>query len=185
MYLVFAGRIGSLTHISISKVILDSYHQAAVSEAPITEAAQPELVLISANTETALKEQISRHQEYILSNSRLTSDIAYTCALHREHLPYRSYLVVENGEFVELAPGFKASQTVLVVNMVFGGQGAQWPEMGKELILADRQFREDILKMDRVMKGLKFPPDWNLTGTYYFLHRLKSTCLLSISQMNS
>jgi hypothetical protein len=36
--------------------------------------------------------------------------------------------------------------------------------MGKELILYDPDFRNDILKMDRVLKTLSHPPNWNMMG---------------------
>jgi len=46
--------------------------------------------------------------------------------------------------------------------MIFSGQGAQWPGMGKELIATDPEFRKDIFAMDRILQGLKYPPDWTI-----------------------
>jgi acyl transferase domain-containing protein len=94
----------------------------------------------------------------------MISDIAYTRAVRREHLPHRSFSIVDNGEFIETAGGLKASQNAPTITMVFGGQGAQWPQMGRELLLSDHDFRDDILNMDHIMKGLKYPPTWNLMG---------------------
>jgi acyl transferase domain-containing protein len=146
-------------------VILQSFARAGPSIGKGVTATTPELLLLSANTETSLKEQIRQHQEYIQPNSALVSDIAYTRAVHREHLPHRAFSIVENGNFTETSGGLKTSQTPLAVTMVFGGQGAQWPEMGKELILTDRDFRADILKMDQIIKGLRFhASEWNLIG---------------------
>jgi malonyl CoA-acyl carrier protein transacylase len=51
--------------------------------------------------------------------------------------------------------------------LVFSGQGAQWPGMAKELIENDKPFRDDLVKMDQVLKGLEFPPSWNLTGNNF------------------
>ncbi len=116
-----------------------------------------------------MKEQISRYQEYIRINPDITSNVSYTLALHREYLPHRAFAIVEKGEVVEIAAGLGAPQALSTITMVFGGQGAQWPEMGKELILSDAHFRKDILNMDRIMKGLKFPPEWNLIGGYLCL----------------
>lgn len=48
--------------------------------------------------------------------------------------------------------------------MVFNGQGAQWPEMGKQLFETDACFREDVLKMNDILKSLMHPPSWNLQG---------------------
>jgi len=47
---------------------------------------------------------------------------------------------------------------------VFSGQGAQWPEMGKDLFDQDRGFRDDIEEMDRVLQSLRHPPTWTIAG---------------------
>jgi malonyl CoA-acyl carrier protein transacylase len=51
--------------------------------------------------------------------------------------------------------------------LVFSGQGAQGPGMAKELIENDKLFRDDLVKMNQVLKGLEFPPSWNLIGNYF------------------
>ncbi|KAF9870424.1 hypothetical protein CkaCkLH20_12091 [Colletotrichum karsti] len=56
----------------------------------------------------------------------------------------------------------KASSTEPPVVMVFSGQGAQWPEMGKDLFHADQAFRDDIRKMDSILKSLIHPPSWTI-----------------------
>jgi acyl transferase domain-containing protein len=85
--------------------------------------------------------------------------------VRREQLPHKAFAIVENGDFVETSTGLKTSQNAPAITMVFSGQGAQWPEMGKELILSDHGFREDILKMNQIIKSLRFhAPEWNLTG---------------------
>jgi acyl transferase domain-containing protein len=48
--------------------------------------------------------------------------------------------------------------------MIFSGQGAQWPEMGKDLIQIDPRFREDIRAMDDILQSLNYPPDWKIDG---------------------
>jgi len=146
-------------------VILQSFARAETSIRKGVTTTTPELLLLSANTETSLKEQIRQYQEYIQPNSALVSDIAYTRAVHREHLPHKAFSIVENGDFTKISGGLKISQNFPRVTIVFGGQGAQWPEMGKELILTDRDFRADILKMDQIIKGLRFHASkWNLIG---------------------
>ncbi|KAH8650845.1 hypothetical protein BGZ60DRAFT_534031 [Tricladium varicosporioides] len=143
-------------------VILESFTGTEISTQAVAIGGKPELLLFSANTEISLKEQVRLHQEYIRSNSAKSSDLAYTRAIHREHLPHRAFALMENGEFTEISSGLKASHHAPAFNMVFSGQGAQWPEMGKELILTDHNFRVDILKMDQILQGLKLPPKWNL-----------------------
>jgi acyl transferase domain-containing protein len=144
--------------------------------ANIATVAKPELLLFSANTETSLNEQIRLHQEYIRSNPSIVSDIAYTRSVHREHLPHRAFAIVDNRDFIETASVLKVPESTPAVTMVFAGQGVQYPEMGKELILSDPSFREDILKMDQILKELRFPPEWNLLGIGHCYHRHNGIC---------
>ncbi|RMZ86790.1 hypothetical protein DV736_g5985, partial [Chaetothyriales sp. CBS 134916] len=123
---------------------------------------KPELLLFSANTQTSLDEQICRHKKWILATQVSVADVAYTRAVHREHLPSRAFSIVDNRDFVESASGVKTPQTADPVVLVFSGQGAQWPGMGKELVLDDTEFRNDILKMDRALQLLTHPPQWNM-----------------------
>jgi acyl transferase domain-containing protein len=116
------------------------------------------------------------HQEYIRSNTSIASDIAYTRSVHREHLPHRAFAIVDNRDFIETASVLKVPESIPAVTMVFAGQGVQYPEMGKELILSDPSFREDILKMDQILKGLRFPPEWNLMGMDHCYHRHDGIC---------
>jgi acyl transferase domain-containing protein len=152
-------------HRSIAQVILESFAQVQASMQNGITPEKPELLLFSANTETSLKAQIRQYQRYIQLNSTATPDIAYTRAVRREQLPHKAFAIVENGDFIETSGGLKTSQNAPDITMVFSGQGAQWPEMGKELILADHDFREDIFKMNTIIKSLRFhAPEWNLTG---------------------
>ena len=153
-------------HRFIAQVILESFAQVQASMQNGVTPEKPELLLFSANTETSLKEQIRQYQRYIRLNSTATPDIAYTRAVCREQLPHKAFAIVENGDFIENSGGLKPSQNAPAITVVFSGQGAQWPEMGKELILTDHGFREDILKMNQIIKSLRFhAPEWNLTGT--------------------
>ncbi len=153
-------------HRVIAQVILESFTQVQASMQNGVTPEKPELLLFSANTEASLKEQIRQYQRYIRSNSTATSDIAYTRAVRREQLPHKAFAIVENGDFNETSGGLKTSQNAPAITMVFSGQGAQWPEMGKELIMTDHVFREDMLKMNKIIKSLRFhAPEWNLTGT--------------------
>ncbi|OHE91655.1 beta-ketoacyl synthase domain-containing protein [Colletotrichum orchidophilum] len=45
---------------------------------------------------------------------------------------------------------------------VFTGQGAQWAQMGKELLEQEGLFRDRIDAMDKVVAGLPDPPPWTL-----------------------
>ncbi|KAK5996166.1 Highly reducing polyketide synthase gloL [Cladobotryum mycophilum] len=125
--------------------------------------AKPELLLLSANTEKSTKEQIQRYKDWLPHDKSSAPDIAYTLALHREHLRHRAYAIVQQGVVAETSPSIsKAPQKAPNVLMVFNGQGGQWPSMGKELLDGDEGFRNDILVMDQTLKRLSSPPEWTL-----------------------
>ena len=110
-----------------------------------------------------MEKQISSHQEFVQQNPALVSNLAYTRAMGRERLQHRAYAVAENGQFTVVSPPTKSASSLLV-NVVFSGQGAQWPGMGKELIETDPAFRECIGTMDTVLQALKHPPSWTIIG---------------------
>ncbi|KAF7554946.1 hypothetical protein G7Z17_g2570 [Cylindrodendrum hubeiense] len=158
---------------SNAHVILDSYPQFSeidqverslqdANEKSSQVVPKPELLLFSANTESSLSEQISRHRDWILHNPGLSFNMAYTRAMHREQLPHRAFAIIDQHEFLEVPGVSKAPQVAPPVFAVFSGQGAQWPEMCSELILKDVNFRNDILSMDQKLKKLHYPPPWNL-----------------------
>ncbi len=152
------------------QVILESYNpRGATNGFPREEPApRPELLLFSAASETALAEVMRRHREYVGAHPEAVADAAYTLAVRRERLPHRAFVVARDGVFVDgtgtgtgaiLAPAQPPA-----VTLVFSGQGAQWPEMGRELILSDMRFRKDMSAMDRVLQGLAHPPAWSIIG---------------------
>lgn len=65
---------------------------------------------------------------------------------------------------LEVSSQAKAPQATPNITMVFSGQGAQWPQMGRELILTDASFRQDLMLMDRVLQQLRVPPKWSIIG---------------------
>lgn len=123
-----------------------------------------ELLLLSANTEVSLQQQIKNHQEWFLQHPESISNLTYTRAMHREHLPHRAYAILDGASVTETSGPMKALSDPLPLVMVFSGQGAQWPEMAKELIESDHAFHTDLLNMNAVLKRLSFPPTWNLIG---------------------
>lgn len=144
---------------------------------------KPELLLFSANTESSLNEQIRRHRDWIHHNPGLSSNVAYTRAMHREQLPYRGFAILDQCELVEMPGSIKAPQEARPVFAVFSGQGAQWPKMGSELILKDFDFRNDILTMDQRLKELNHPPTWNLMGRQHLIpHTVSLSVLIPASR---
>jgi acyl transferase domain-containing protein len=124
---------------------------------------RPQLLVFSANSQTSLKAQIETYKTYAHDHPEAISDIAYTLAAHREKLPQRAFAVYKDGE-LEASGIVKAPASSPGITMVFSGQGSQWPEMGKQLILTSASFRNDLATMDTILQGFKKAPSWSILG---------------------
>lgn len=138
-----------------------------VKDSTITSA--PKLLLFSANSQDSLKAFSQESLKYQNQNLSKIDDFAYTLAFRREKLPYRSYAIVGNGITGEAAIPVKAPLRKQPLIMVFSGQGAQWPQMGKKLIENDVNFCKDIEEMDIILASLADAPNWTLKGESLFL----------------
>ncbi|KAM6508198.1 hypothetical protein FALCPG4_018080 [Fusarium falciforme] len=124
---------------------------------------RPKLLIASANTSGSLKQQMVNIQAYLAQKPDVAADLAFTLARHREYLPHRAFMVVNpDGSVAEASPGARAPVSTPDIVMVFSGQGAQWPEMGRQLFESDDGFRKDMLDMNGILKSLLHPPSWNL-----------------------
>lgn len=85
----------------------------------------------------------------------------------REHLPHRTFFIVREASITNESPLTKVPGSVSPITMVFSGQGSQWPEMAKDLIETDPQFRKDVVAMDDILKSLKHPPEWTIESRLY------------------
>ena len=128
----------------------------------------PQLLVFSANTQGSLRQQINSYQEYVKHYPGRLRDLAYTLSLRREHLPHRAFSVTIGGLITNVSSFTKASMNVPEIVMIFNGQGAQWSEMGKDLIEKDQRFREDIRVMDGILQSLNYPPDWKIESKSFF-----------------
>lgn len=114
----------------------------------------PQLLVYSANTAQSLEGMIQRYQSFLETTSEPLADIAYALANRREHLPYRSF-AVRTGESPGIAaplPSWERGQVPSLV-MIFTGQGAQWPRMGREL-RSNPVFSSTIKSLDNYLHNL-------------------------------
>ncbi|KAF5689873.1 polyketide synthase [Fusarium denticulatum] len=150
---------------SNAHVILESYSPKR-NEASISiyqqASVSPSLLLVSANTETSLHQQILNHQEWIARNPEHITNASYTLAKHRKHLPHRAFIVCQGEKPMEVSSPFKISSASPSLVFVFSGQGAQWPGMARQLIESDAAFRSDLRAMDSVLQTLEISPSWNI-----------------------
>lgn len=146
------------------------------------------LLPVSAATRQALETRVQQVAQTITrlqtDSQRLESemqDLAYTLTQRRSHMELRKVMLFEmttvRGGQQELAQleieddnkgqASSNNSNPLPFGFVFTGQGAQWAEMGKELIETNSTFRSTIRNVDRILQSLpkNQAPDWTIEQT--------------------
>jgi acyl transferase domain-containing protein len=124
----------------------------------------PHLLVYSAKSPESLKQIIQRYQEFFENTTEVLADVAYTLANRREHFLYRSFAVATTDGLGIASPppsSGKPSEIPALV-MVFTGQGAQWPQMGRELLRSNEVFRRTIRALDHHLQSLASAPSWKI-----------------------
>jgi acyl transferase domain-containing protein len=114
----------------------------------------PRLFVLSAHDESAAKRKaeslgiyIEQHPEVF--QKRLVNDMAYTLGERRTHLQWRIAITASScSELANALNGISATPGVVTkepkIAFVYTGQGAQWAEMGKELMESHSIFARAI-----------------------------------------
>ncbi|KAI1778816.1 hypothetical protein F4818DRAFT_455103 [Hypoxylon cercidicola] len=124
----------------------------------------PQLLVYSASSMQSVKSMTQQYSAYLeaAADDLDLGDVAFTLARRREHLRYRSFTVrTMHQPGFTLSPAAKGEHPCVV--MVFTGQGAQWPRMGRQLLLTNSVFRESIRSLDGYLQDLgPDAPDWRI-----------------------
>ncbi|KAL8728510.1 MAG: hypothetical protein Q9166_005332 [cf. Caloplaca sp. 2 TL-2023] len=149
---------------SNAHAILDcaSYHDSkSLCTPPILG---PNLLLFSANSTKALETSIANYHDIIEKNPSCIPDLAYTLANRREHLSHRAFAIIDQGIMGTTSTTIKSGRAPALV-MVFTGQGAQWSQMGRELLNSDSIFLDTIRRLDEYLQTVfDHVPRWTLEG---------------------
>ena len=153
------------------KNFVSSYDRSTVSyisglgDDSQTESKQPYLLLFSANDKVSLKNQVDAISTHLINpavNVKL-SDVAYTLAERRTHHFHRGFIATNS---TEIFPGSeitgKARALPPRVGFIFTGQGAQWSQMGRDLIETFPIARDVIKNLEDALQTLPCPPEWSL-----------------------
>jgi acyl transferase domain-containing protein/acyl carrier protein len=156
-----------------------------LEEAPRQESGRSkrshQLLPLSARTASALEEMTRQLYDHCSANRDLNlADVAFTYQIGRRQMPYRRVVVCDSSRAPSLPEpsssavfsGMSRKARPRIVFM-FPGQGAQYPEMAKEIYEAEPLFREQVdsqlaflkseLGLD--LRNLIFPSNQNPTGT--------------------
>ena len=153
---------------SNAHVILDSVSSLVSYQSPREEMedetiVKPQLMLYSANSLESLQQMTETYNNFIEQNPKKISDLACTLANGREHLPHRTFAIASSDGATTTSPMTKIAPAALNLVMAFTGQGAQWPQMGRDLMQWNSVFRDSIRSLDRFLSTLgDSAPAWNL-----------------------
>ncbi|KAI9151270.1 Polyketide synthase [Paramyrothecium foliicola] len=114
----------------------------------------PQLMLFSGNTAKSAETVGANYRVWLEKNQDKAADLSYTLARRRVHLPWRSFAIFHNGVLSMASPPTNSSHKHRIV-MVFTGQGAQWPCMGKELLLSQPAFKASIEYLDEQLQQVQ------------------------------
>ncbi|UNI16448.1 Type I Iterative PKS [Purpureocillium takamizusanense] len=122
---------------------------------------RPHLLLFSANSEPGLKDVIKTYQEFLPTSHPSLTDVAYTLALRRDHKTHRAFAIAGSKSSLELSQ-LETVKAPPRIAWIFTGQGAQWPQMGADLIDTNAVFQGTIRGLDAFLAGLPSPPPWTI-----------------------
>ncbi|KAJ5446897.1 hypothetical protein N7445_001718 [Penicillium cf. griseofulvum] len=131
------------------------------------DAVRPSILVLSANDAVSLRAGITSLGNHLI-NPRVKvglPDLSYTLSERRSKLWHRGFLTTRNTDLAdkeaEWVVAKKAAQTPRI-GFVFTGQGAQWPQMGKDLLQFFPWTRSILEELDQVLQALPKPPSWSL-----------------------
>ena len=144
------------------------YHESVIPTKVLGLLEKKFLLPFSASSQSALTARISKLQSH---NINLV-DLTYTLTARRSKLAVSGFIIAEQHT---LAKDFQPQNLVIPsvpkidpergYTFVFTGQGAQWAQMGKDLIEKRASFRASILRYDAILQNLKHAPSWTLIDT--------------------
>ena len=129
------------------------------------EEERPYTLVISGNDATSLKANIQALCNHLI-NPRVKvnlSDLAYTLHERRTRLWHRAFITTRTTDLDEndFIVGKNSSQQSRI-GFVFTGQGAQWPQMAKDMLTYFPWTRSILEELDQVLAAQPNPPAWSL-----------------------
>jgi acyl transferase domain-containing protein len=143
-----------------------------------------QLLVFSAKSPESLSAIMDRYIAYLADHPERIEDVAYTLANRREHMGHRAFLVASREKpgkpSVLIKPPAGLAPNVV---MVFTGQGAQWPQMGRDLLRTNKVFKATIKALDEQLKSLgDTAPGWTIEGELKKPARTSRITLAEFSQ---
>jgi len=128
---------------------------------------RPHILVLSANDEHSLRNQfaaLDRHLSDPAVKLQLR-DLAYTLSERRSRHYHRGFMLTDCLQLdIQALECGTVSPEPPKIGLVFTGQGAQWPEMGRDLLEHFPVAAHHIRYLDHVLRQCPHPPTWSLFG---------------------
>lgn len=142
--------------------VIDSAASFNVSTVSKRASDEPQLLLFSANSQKALTSMVDNYRDFVERKPEKIGDLAYTLANRREHLSCRTFAIASKGSLGTISPTTKSVKPPAVI-IIFTGQGAQWPQMGRDLMDFNPTFLNSIRRLDQYLQGMyEYAPEWEV-----------------------
>ncbi|KAJ5687268.1 hypothetical protein N7536_009887 [Penicillium majusculum] len=153
------------SHVSsyLEKIGLDFFDEEEDSSSE--QGTERKLLVFSANDEPSLKKSIQALSAHLMSPgvSLDMGDLSYTLSKRRTRHYQRAFAVIEGKEIPKERIVFGKKKAIPPkVGFLFTGQGAQWSQMGLELLNSLPVARNMIHHLDDVLQTSLSPPEWSL-----------------------
>ncbi|KAL3456975.1 hypothetical protein BJX64DRAFT_296261 [Aspergillus heterothallicus] len=122
------------------------------------------LLVVSSRSAESLKQRIQAITDYANRDPAKLQDLAYTLGVRREHLSHRAFVISKPNKLITEADFQTARDKTPELTLVFTGQGAQWPGMGRDLLKSFPLARRQIQDLEKALKSLPDGPSWYLEG---------------------
>lgn len=126
--------------------------------------AEPKLLVFSANDEQTLKNNIKSLSAHLINPgvSVDIGDLAYTLSERRSRHYHRAFLVTRTSKISQNPIFGKKRSSPPKIGFIFTGQGAQWSQMGLDLVKTFPIAKQVLQHLDDVLQTLPSPPGWSL-----------------------
>lgn len=180
---------GANSHVVLESPHIYTAHTTSLPNAVNAHCVNRRMILpFSAHTKYSVDRQVAELAKMKLSKSPSEiGRISFTLSEHRTKFPYRGFAILDENtsdKVLCIEKKILGDSTLLkrALAFVFTGQGAQWPQMGRELIDYYAQFRQSLVDLDLYLAQLDFAPSWTILGVLYDVDDPSYTNQPSISQ---
>ncbi|KAL2881421.1 hypothetical protein SGCOL_002986 [Colletotrichum sp. CLE4] len=125
---------------------------------------RPHLFVFSANDEKSLKDSVKSLAGHLLNPgvSVNLNDLAYTLSERRSRHYCRAFGISKTASISQESLVFGKKMASPRPAFVFTGQGAQWSEMGRDLVKLFPTARRVLQHLDTTLQKLPLPPTWSI-----------------------